>query len=135
MDAPLAILVVDDDPVTRRVLVRGVEDAFGGRADVESAASGEAALDRVRVRDFILVLTDYQMGFLNGIDLLELVRRELPGAIRVLVTAHAGLALAQEAIARARVHAFLVKPFSAQDLARRLSEVLRADGPAHAAQR
>lgn len=123
-EAPLTVLVVDDDPSTRRVMERAVSAAFGGRAQVDAAASGEDALQLLRRRPYALVVSDFQLGHLNGIDLLEQARREHPGAVRVLVTAHAGLALAQEAIRRARVHAFFTKPFTVDELRGRLRDAL-----------
>lgn len=124
--ARLAVLVVDDDPSTRRVMEHAVDSAFGGRAVVDAVSSGEEALALMGRHAYSLVLSDYQLGLVNGIDLLEHARREHPEGVRVLVTGHAALPLAQEAIARAKVHAFFTKPFTVDELRGRLRDALRA---------
>lgn len=125
LDEPLAVLVVDDEPCSRRLMEHAVRAAFGGRAAVDGAASGEEALALLRTRSYAMVVADQQMGRISGVDLLEAARKERPEQVRILVTAHAALALAQEAISRAKVHAFLLKPLSADELRGRLHAVLQ----------
>lgn len=102
------VLVVDDCEPDRMVIRRAIERL--GARDVVEAMSGEEALSRLRGEPFELVVSDFSMGKMDGVRLLEVVRREHPAACRVLVTGHAHFDLALDAINRAGVHALLQKP-------------------------
>jgi DNA-binding response OmpR family regulator len=67
------ILVVDDDALLRRALVRTLEQAS---FTVAAAADGQAALDLAQQYDYDLVLTDIQMPHMTGIELVRGLQRE-----------------------------------------------------------
>jgi two-component system, probable response regulator PhcQ len=112
-----SVLLVEDDPTARRILRALLSETLSSARIVE-AASGEEGLARLREAPFDLVVSDYRLGMLDGISLLETVREEQPRAGRILVTAHADFDLAREAIDRAGVHAFLQKPVAGPVLER-----------------
>ena len=118
------ILVVDDD-ATCRVLCRRVllEVAPPGVA-VDEAASAEEAAELVRKRTYGMVIADHHMARMSGIDLLQLVLREQPSCLRLLMTGRAQLELVKEALDRARIDAFLRKPPSAQEMREKLRALL-----------
>lgn len=75
-DAPVRILLVDDDE-DQWVLVRAiVREIYGGEASLEWASRWDAALDRVRARDHDVVLLDHHLGVRTGVELLTLARSE-----------------------------------------------------------
>ena len=72
--APVRILIVDDHPV----VLAGLTSMLGTQAGMEvvgSAASGEEALDMLRLRPADLVLHDLRMPGMNGIDTLHALKR------------------------------------------------------------
>lgn len=121
---PPRILVVDDDPVMRLTCRRILLEAAPPGAAIDEAASAEEAVALVRERPYAIVLSDYHMSWMNGIDLLEIMMREQPGCLRVLMTGRAELELVKEALDRARVDAFIRKPPSAAEMRQKLFSLL-----------
>lgn len=106
------ILVVDDEPRAVELMVRTLrKDAI-----VETAASANEAWEKVQVTDFSLVISDQRMPGLTGVDLLSRVAERDESVGRILLTGYSDLEATVEAINRGRVHAYLHKPCSPQDL-------------------
>src|SRR4051812_14009243 len=100
-----SILVVDDEPFALDFLVR----SFRAYRTV-SAPSGKAALDLLRAQRFDLVVSDYRMPEMDGLELLRRCREELPNVRRVLLTAYADLPEIVRAHADGVVQQVLHKP-------------------------
>jgi CheY-like chemotaxis protein len=78
------VLVVEDDARTRDVLARLLrEEGFS----VEACPDGEQALARVGREPFDVMLTDYKMGELTGLELVRRVKRAWPGVRCMIVSA------------------------------------------------
>lgn len=108
------ILVVDDDPSMRAALVESVR-RLGFAA--QGAIDGADALDRIaRFRPW-LVLTDLKMPRLTGLDLVREIKRRVPQASIVLMTAYGSVETAVEAM-KLGASDYLMKPFSMDLLAR-----------------
>src|SRR5499433_473719 len=101
------ILIVEDDAVFLRPLLR-VVDAEG--YDVRAMQSGEAALELLRHEDFDLVLADKQLPKMDGIELVRQIKAGHPDVAIVVMTAHATVQSAVEALRLGAVD-FLLKPF------------------------
>lgn len=114
MDRETRFLIVDDSHADRRVMARALGSA--GFRNITEVESGEGALEKLRAQPFDVVISDYSMQYLDGIGLLEIVRRDHPETCRVLVTGHGHFELARDAINRAGVHAFLTKPIAPAQL-------------------
>ncbi|MBL8292473.1 MAG: sigma-54-dependent Fis family transcriptional regulator [Bryobacterales bacterium] len=100
------ILVVDDEDSLRRVTQVRLQQA--GYA-VETAPSGERALDQLARRHFELVLTDLRMPGMSGIDLLKRVREDYPETVVIVVTAFGTVETAVEAM-KSGAYDYLTKP-------------------------
>lgn len=105
--SPAKILIVDDEPNVLKALSRLLK-AYA-TVTVESA---EEALLIAEQQAFDLVISDYRMPGINGIDFLILFKRLQPDAIRVVLTGFADLEGAQHAINEAEVFRFINKPWS-----------------------
>ncbi|MCG8555366.1 MAG: response regulator [Proteobacteria bacterium] len=80
------VLVVDDDAGQRATLAANLElDGFL----VEAVADGHQALERARQQRFDVVVTDYRMPGLSGLETLQALKLEHPGMAVVLITAYA----------------------------------------------
>ncbi|HET6515575.1 MAG TPA: endopeptidase La, partial [Thermodesulfovibrionales bacterium] len=101
------ILVVDDEEVARKNL-----DHILKKEDysVVTAADGAEAMDKMVHSDFDIVLTDLRMEAMNGIDLLEKVRLRYPDTKIIMITAHATVDSAVEAMKKGAFH-YITKPF------------------------
>jgi two-component system, cell cycle response regulator len=106
------LLVVDDEETLRSVVSQVLSaDGF----EVMEAASGEEALEAFRVGSHPLVITDIRMGGMSGIELLNEIKQHNPDTQVVIMTSHASLDTALDAM-RAGAYDYLVKPFESLDL-------------------
>jgi diguanylate cyclase (GGDEF)-like protein len=106
------VLIVDDSRLDRELS----EGALERVARIECCASAEEALEALRREPADLVLSDLTMPGLSGLELLERVRREHPRTEFILVTAHASVDSAVEAL-RMGAADYLRKPVHADELA------------------
>lgn len=111
------ILIVDDEEDVRLVL----EDLFSNRGyRVSLAADGPAAIEflesAAEEKYPDLLLADYQMPDMNGVQFLARTLDICPTRIRILLTAHGDLQVAMDAINEARVYKFISKPWNNNDL-------------------
>jgi two-component system, NtrC family, response regulator AtoC len=107
------VLVVDDDPGTRKVAKANL--ALEG-FEVLVASSGAEALARLAESDPLAVVTDLKMPDVDGITLMERIHAERRPLPVVLVTAHATVETAVQALRRGAAH-YLVKPVRWDELA------------------
>ncbi|MCG5215209.1 FAD-dependent oxidoreductase [Streptosporangium soli] len=112
-----AILTVDDDPAVSRAVARDVRRRYGERYRVVRADSGEAALEalreiKLRGEQVAVLLADYRMPQMNGIQFLEAAMDLFPMARRVLLTAYADTDAAINAINLVDLDHYLLKPWN-----------------------
>jgi len=122
MDTNLRILVVDDFSTMRRI-VRNLLRELGFQ-HVEEAEDGAAALALLHKSAIDLVITDWNMPRMMGIDLLKAVRADAKLATLpvMMVTAEAKKDQIIAA-AKAGVNGYVIKPFTAQTLKEKLEGV------------
>jgi signal transduction histidine kinase len=116
----LSILVVDDDPLVLDLTNAMLEDLGH---NVMCASSAEEALDLLASHDIELVITDYAMPVMTGIDLARRLKMTQPHTQLVLATGYADVR--QEDAGDIDLPR-LSKPFLQEDLARVISEVVNA---------
>jgi len=113
------ILIVDDDRIFRSEL----RDALDGYEVIE-ASSGEEALAALRrAKEIGLVLLDVQMYGLNGIDILEKIKKTDPHLHVAIMTGHGSKDVAIDAL-KARADDFLEKPIAPKELINMAEDVL-----------
>jgi DNA-binding NtrC family response regulator len=116
-----SILVIDDEPLMQDALQISLRSQ-GYR--VATAASGEEGLSRIESQDFDVIVSDLVLPGVDGLAVLERSRRLNPRARVILITAYATV----DAVIAAFRHGArdcLLKPFSLDDLARRVERVLQ----------
>lgn len=111
-----AILTVDDDPNVSRAVARDLRRHYGDRYRIVRAASGAEALTalrelKLRGEQVALLLADYRMPEMNGIEFLESAMDLFPQARRVLLTAYADTEAAIDAINVVDLDHYLLKPW------------------------
>ncbi|MCE5230756.1 sigma-54 dependent transcriptional regulator [bacterium] len=117
------ILVVDDEPAMRMAL-REVLTRAGWQ--VETAECGEAALDILRGNDTVrLMITDYRMGGMTGLELLASARALRPALRSIMMTAYGTIEDAVRAM-KEGAGDYLLKPFSLDDVLAAVDRVLAA---------
>lgn len=103
-------LIVDDDPTITEVLAKIVR-SLGYDAVVHSDPR-----EAVLARGFDVVITDFMMPHMSGIELLREVRRHEPEAVRLLITAANDFKVAMQAVNEGEVFRLVSKPWSLGDL-------------------
>jgi two-component system chemotaxis response regulator CheY len=117
------VLVVDDYGTMRRI-IRNLLTQIGF-TNIEEAADGAAALGKLREKAFGLVISDWNMEPMTGLQLLQEVRADnkLKPTPFIMVTAESkteNVVAAKEA----GVNNYIVKPFNAETLKKKIESVL-----------
>jgi two-component system response regulator PilR (NtrC family) len=115
-----SILVAEDQESARESLV---ELLRGEGYEVHEAANGNEAIAQVSKLDLDVVLTDLMMPGADGIAVLRHVREMSPQTLVILMTAHASVETAVEAI-RAGAQDYLLKPLIFDDVLRKVQSLM-----------
>ena len=115
------ILIVDDEMDMLQLLKRSLEPDLNCK--VETALSGEQALQLLERKIFDLVLADIKMPGMDGLELLELIKRENPDLTVVMMTGHGDIDMAVKAM-KSGAYDFITKPFDHDALVLRLEKAL-----------
>src|SRR2546423_10219180 len=110
------MLTVDDDPAVSRAVARDLRRRYGEEYQIVRASSGSEALDalreiKLRGGRVAVVLADYRMPQMNGVEFLEQAMDLFPNARRALLTAYADTDAAIQAINVVDVDHYLLKPW------------------------
>jgi len=123
MDLEMNVLIVDDFEFARRILKNVLKEA--GMNNVTETSSGSSALAALPKKDYGLIITDYNMPGMNGIELIKQVRenetyKHIP---IIMVTSDGNKGVLLEAT-EAGVNGFLNKPFTKEELVEKVEKVL-----------
>jgi two-component system KDP operon response regulator KdpE len=124
---PSTILIVDDEPQIRRVMLTTL--ASHGYSVVE-AASGEEALERIRTERPDLIILDVNMPGMSGLETCAEIRTSSDVPIIMLTIRNSERDKVQALDAGA--DDYVVKPFGVQELMARIRAALRRSGPGDA---
>jgi len=110
------MLTVDDDPAVSRAVARDLRRRYGQDYQILRASSGAEALDalreiKLRGGRLAVMLADYRMPQMNGVEFLEQAMDLFPNARRALLTAYADTDAAIQAINLVDVDHYLLKPW------------------------
>ena len=122
VDVSMPVLIVDDYNTMIRIIRNLLRQL--GFEHIDDASDGSTALDKMRVRKYGLVISDWNMEPMTGFDLLQEVRAD-PGLANIpfiMVTAESKT---ENVIAakKAGVSNYIVKPFNAQTLKTKIDAV------------
>lgn len=102
------ILLVDDEPSVLSSLKRVfIDEPY----TIFTAQSAQEGLKLLREKKIKLVISDEQMPGMSGSEFLSIVRRDFPGAIRIILTGHASISAAMKAINEGEIYRFFTKPW------------------------
>jgi DNA-binding NtrC family response regulator len=110
------VLVIDD-----LVEILRFFEALGQRLEpqgvrIVTESDPRRALERVRAEDYALVISDYRMREVDGLDVLKAARAARPEALRILMTGYNEINAPIARIREAQVDAYVQKPLRAQEL-------------------
>ena len=102
------ILVVDDE----ELFIEYIQSVLSGENyNVITAFSGQEGLERLKKQSVNMVISEYKIPLMNGLEFLEKVRIIYPDILTIMVTDQPDIKLAIKAINEAGVYKFLLKPW------------------------
>lgn len=119
-DTRRTLLVVDDEPNVLKAVKRLL---FETEYRILTAESGEEGLIKFSEHDIDLVISDYRMPGMNGVEFLRQVKEAHPETVRLILSGYADVSAVVEAINDGQVYKFIAKPWNDQEL---LTTIMRA---------
>ena len=120
----MRILFVDDD----ENLLKGIFRRLRSRFSIEMALSGEEALEKVaREGPYAVVVSDYKMGGMHGLDFLAQVRAHSPDTVRIMLSGQCDPGAAKDALTSKLIFRYLAKPCDCERIATCLDEALEVN--------
>jgi len=120
MEPKVNILVVDDEEIVRDSLAGWLEeDGY----HVETAENGPKALERLPDRKWNLAMVDLKMPGMDGIELMDEIRKVCADTIVIIMTAYATVDTAVKAMKQG-AYDYIVKPFNPEDLSLTIRKIV-----------
>lgn len=117
------VLVVDDEADILESL-KDLLEASLDDVEVLPASSGQQALDIIQNQKVDLIISDYKMPKMNGLEFLASAQKAAPGVPRILLTAFPDLGIAVRAINETGIENFITKPFEPSEAVETVSRIL-----------
>lgn len=114
------ILYIDDE--YNNIVV--FKSAFFRDYNIYSATSGQEGLQIIRNNDIHLVITDQKMPGMTGIELLEIVCKEYPDIVRMVLTAFSDIDVIMQAVNKCGIYHYILKPWDIRDLKIKIDNAL-----------
>lgn len=114
MTNPLRLLCVDDEPQILASLRRFCRNQGFEMLATESA---QEALTIVAREPVTVVLSDFRMPQMNGLELLRRIRERCPGVAGIILSGYADIPVVSQAIQQGDVYAYTPKPWDREELA------------------
>jgi len=108
------VLFVDDE----RFILNAIRRLYQKRGDLRClfASSGPEGLEILKREEVCVVVSDYLMPAMHGIEFLDRVRSIQPDTTRIMMTSHNDFSIAVDAINKSEVHRFIKKPWDNKEL-------------------
>lgn len=119
--APTKVLVVDDSHTVRQIVQKTIGDSIF-TCEIVEAADGAACLDRCKATPFDVVFLDCNMPGLSGLDTLRRLKTMHPDLEVVMISSERDAAR-EVRMRKYGAHAFLAKPFTADDIDRVMHDI------------
>ncbi len=117
-------LIIDDEPVVREGIAGIIDWKAHGFELVGTCSDGREGLRAVEQLQPDVVLTDICMPFVDGLELASFIAEQYPNTKTIILTGYDEFEYAQEAV-KLKVHDFLLKPITADELRTHLDRVHR----------
>jgi small GTP-binding protein len=116
------VLIVEDEVNVSLLMKESLTD-LGPDYAVDTAMSGEEALRKFDRNGWDLVVTDYRMPGISGLQLIETLKNRSPSTLSILITAY-GTEEVEQAAQQLKVFKYMTKPFPLADLKRVITDAL-----------
>jgi two-component system, chemotaxis family, chemotaxis protein CheY len=117
----LKILIVDDSSTMRRIIINTLSRI--GYSDVAEAEHGKAGLEKLKQGGVEMIITDWNMPEMDGLEFVQAVRGQNPNIPILMVTTNAAKEDIVQAL-QAGVNNYVVKPFTPDTLKEKIESLL-----------
>ncbi len=117
------VLIVDDSTTMRKILINALKSV--GMNDIDEACDGQQAVEAVRAKQYGVVLMDWNMPNMLGIDALKMIRLSGNQVPVIMVTTEAEKSRVIEAL-KAGANNYMIKPFKPETIIAKIQEVAGA---------
>lgn len=120
---PIDILVVDDSAVMRKIIIKAIKDGIFSDASITEASDGADGLKVFDPNKMDLVLADWNMPNLNGLEFVKKVReiKTSKKIVIIMITTEGSAAKMEEAMNN-EVDNYITKPFTSAQLEQKISK-------------
>ncbi len=124
-----AILCVDDETIVLESLKEQLMQSFGNEFIIETAESGEEALELIdflasRSVDTLLIISDWLMPEMRGDELMVKIHRKFPKIAKIMLSGQAEKSAVDNAFKNAKMDAFMSKPWKREELVQKIKSAL-----------
>ncbi|WP_042347873.1 response regulator transcription factor [Bacillus massiliigorillae] len=117
------LLVVDDEEILRMLICDTLEDLG---YEIDEAEMGEEALTKISQTKYDLLILDYMMPNLTGIEVIERIPAEIKQIMPILMLTAKAQEADRQAVLDKGADYFMSKPFSPVDLVKVVEEIMNA---------
>lgn len=117
----MKMLLIDDDELIRDSLMLFFE---GEGCRLMACETAEEGLQALKGQCYDIIITDYLLPGMDGVEFCRRIRKTQPHAIKILITAYRNEGLVCEGI-KAGIHDFIDKPFTTEAIERALSRLIQ----------
>ena len=108
-----SLLIVDDEEFVRNALVRALRSE---EFEIRTADGPKAAWEALSEKPADIVISDFKMPRMSGLEFLQRVREAYPDTIRIMLTGHADVETVIDAVNNSEIYRFLTKPWRDEEL-------------------
>ena len=124
INGKIQLLIVDDDLILGRMSKRMIEECSNGKYEAHIAQDGKEAIEILKNHDYPLVITDWDMLEVNGLNLYEWAKSNKKPLPQFIFVSGDMTIYKQEILDRAKI-LYLEKPFKAESYLNLIEKVLR----------
>ena len=121
------ILIVDDDKDVLDSMKLILKNNLLHKSFIKTAMDSKKAIAEIERQEYDVIVSDYKMPGMNGIDLLAWVKKKHPKTTRILITGYPSIDVAREAINKANVHYYIEKPWDNDELRHTVYEAMKRE--------
>jgi len=122
----LKVMVIDDSRIMRTMVMNALTRLTLAEWEFIEAEDGQDAIEKFDPKETDMILADWNMPRMSGIDFVRKVRSNKKNANIpiVMITSEQTVGKMNEALGRAGANAYICKPFNAQELERKLTKLV-----------
>ncbi|MBW3110927.1 response regulator transcription factor [Bacillus sp. MCCB 382] len=119
------ILIAEDEEVLRMLMVDTLEDEGH---ELDEAADGQEAIDHIMENEYDLILLDYMMPLLTGLEVIKRVRNS-PGksTVKIMMVSAKSQQTDKDLVLKSGADYFIAKPYSPAELVQRIEDILNEE--------